>query len=79
MVSSIMARDPHVSSPASVLKLDSNIHLQKEPGQKRKQTFLYFLSNKTFYNSYSFRIQMMLKVFFMLHIIIIVAVYQQQL
>ena len=32
-----MAWDPHVSSPASVLKLGCNIHLLMEPGQKRKQ------------------------------------------
>ena len=61
-----MARDPHVSSPASVLKLGCNIHLLMEPGQKRKQMFLYFLSNKIFYIDYSFRIHMMLQVIFML-------------
>ena len=61
-----MARGPHVSSPASVLKLGCNIHLLMEPGQKCKQMFLYFLSNKIFYNDYSFRIHMMLQVIFML-------------
>ena len=61
-----MARDPHVSSPASVLKLGCNIHLLMGPGQKRKQMFLYFLSNKIFYNDYSFRIHRMLQVIFML-------------
>ena len=66
VVSCIMARDPHVSSPASVLKLGCNIHLLMGPGQKRKQMFLYFLSNKIFYNDYSFRIHMMLQVIFML-------------
>ena len=37
-----------------------------EPGQKWKQMFLYFLTNKIFYNDYSFRIHMMLQVIFML-------------
>ena len=63
MVSCIMARDPHVSSPASVLKLGCNIHLLMKPGQRKKRMFLYFLSNKIFYNNYSSRIQMMLQVF----------------
>ena len=43
-----------------------NIQLLMEPGQKRKQMILYFLSNKIFYNDYSFRILMMLQVIFLL-------------
>ena len=42
MVSCIMARDPHVSSPASVLKLGCNIHLLMKPGQRKNECFYIF-------------------------------------
>ena len=74
MVSCIMARDPHVSSPASVLKLGCNIHLLMKPGQRKNRCFYIFCEIEIFLKNYSFRIQMMLQVFiFMLLIIFFIS------